>query len=410
MLTINYQTYSKGMRYFTRDIMLDHGKGSRVWDTEGNEYCDFTCALGPGLIGHNDARINTAIEKQLKKGISFSTPTQIEQDLCQKFTEIIPGCEACKLLKNGKDATTAAVKLARAYTGRDMILKSGYHGWDDWTIGIEPGAKGIPQAVKDLTVKFKYNDFEDIRKKIRNIDNMACVIMEPVMESGPEETYLEYVKRLCHAHGIILIFDEIVTGARFALGGAAEYYGVTPDLTCIGKAYGGGCAISAVCGRSDIMHLIDTGKAFISTTFGGECLSIAATLATIDILEQPGTYEHIWSLGQIMLSGLQRQIDFYGLNDYISTIGLPPHCGLTFRDAGKLDYLDLLSVYEEKMLNAGIIVSDTGFISLSHSKDDVEYFVLSAGRAIESICKAIEQDSLDGVLFGRRINPVFKRN
>jgi glutamate-1-semialdehyde aminotransferase len=399
------------MRYFVRDVMLDHGKGSRVWDTNGKEYCDFTCALGPGLIGHNDDRINAAIIKQLAKGISFSTPTQIEQDLCQKLTEIIPGCEACKLLKNGKDATMAAVRLARTYTGRDYVLKSGYHGCDCWTIGIEPGAKGIPQAVKDLTVKFKYNDLMDLLKKFATYKNeIAAVILEPVAGNGSYEGYLEEVKEQCHKNGAILIFDEIVTGARFALGGAAEYYGVTPDLTCIGKAYGGGCAMSAVCGRSDILRLIDTGEAFISTTFGGECLSIAATLATIEILEQPGTHEHIWSLGQIMLDGLQQKINFYGLSDYISTIGLPPHCGLTFRDAGKLDYLDLLSIYEEKMLNAGIIVSDTGFISLSHTKDDVEYFVLSAGKAMESICKAIEQDSLDGVLFGRRINPVFKRN
>ncbi|MFA5305912.1 MAG: aminotransferase class III-fold pyridoxal phosphate-dependent enzyme [Candidatus Babeliales bacterium] len=408
---MHYQTYSKGMRYFTRDIMLDHGKGSRVWDTEGNEYCDFTCALGPGLTGHNDVRINTAIEKQLKKGISFSTPTQIEQDLCRKLTKIIPGCEACKLMKNGKDVTTAAVKLARAYTGRDIVLKAGYHGWDDWTIGIEPGAKGIPFGTSNLTKKFKYNDIDDLKSWFDGYNGrIAAVILEPVMENGPKNGYLLAIKELCHKNGAVLIFDEVVTGARFALGGAAEYYGVTPDLTCIGKAYGGGMPISAVCGRRDILNLIDTGEAFISTTFGGECLSIAAALAVIEILEQPGTYEHIWSLGQTMLDGLQQAINFYSLNDCISTIGMPPHNGLKFSDIGKLDYLDLLSIYEEKMLNSGIIVSDTGFVSLSHSKDDIDYFVLSAGKAMGDICRAIEQDSTEGILFGRKISPVFKRH
>jgi glutamate-1-semialdehyde aminotransferase len=408
---MHYQTYSKSRNYFIRDIMLDHGKGSHVWDTKGNEYTDYTCALGPNLIDMADDRINAAIIKQLKKGISFSTPTQIEQELCEKLISIIPGCEAVKLMKNGKDVTTAAVKLARAYTGRDIILKAGYHGCDCWSIGCEPGCKGIPQAVKDLTIKYKYNDVIDLLKKFAIYPRkIAGIILEPVMENGPYEGYLETVKEICHKNGAILIFDEVVSGARFALGGAAEYYGVTPDLMCIGKAYGGGMPISAVCGRKDIMNLIDTGEAFISTTFGGECLSIAAALATIKILEQPGTYEHIWDMGQKMLSGLQTVINSHNLQSCISTTGLPPHCGLTFKDIGSLDYLDLLSVYEERMLNSGIITSDTSFIMLSHSADDIHHFVVSANLAMDDIQKAIKQNSKAGILTGRKINPVFKRH
>jgi len=157
------------------------------------------------------------------------------------------------------------------------------------------------------------------------------------------------------------------------------------------------------------MNLIDAGECFISTTFGGECLSIAAALATIEILEQPGTYEHIWGLGQMMLDGLQKAIDWYNL-DCISTIGLPPHCGLEFRDVGSLDYLDLLSIYEQRMLDSGIIVSDTGFISLAHSKEDIMRFTYAANLAMRDIKKAIAQDSTEGILTTRRISPVFKRN
>jgi glutamate-1-semialdehyde aminotransferase len=391
--------------------MLDRGKGGYVWDTKGNEYISFTCALGPNLIGLCDKRINKAISKQLKKGISFDTPTAIEQKLCEKLIEIIPGCEACKLLKNGKDVTTAAVKLARAYTGREMILKSGYNGGDDWALAKENGAKGIPKAAKEMTELFIYNNITSLEKLFEQYpDKIAGVIFELVQGNGPENGFLEAVKDLCHKNGALFMADEVVTGARFALGGASEYYHIVPDIACIGKAYGGGCAISAVCGKKDIMNLIDTGEAFISTTFGGECLSIAAALATIKILEQPGTYEHIWRLGQKMLDGLKYAISFCGLSNCISTIGLPPHCGLVFSDIGKLDYLDLLSIYEQRMLNSGIIISDTGFISLSHTKNDVEYFNLIARKAMEDICKAIEKDSTDGVLFGRKINPVFKRN
>ena len=405
-----YQTYSKSQNYFTREIMLESGKGSKVYDTDENEYTDFTCALGPNIIGTSDERINNAIIEQLEKGISFSTPTQIEQDLCEKLINIIPGCEAVKLMKNGKDVTMAAVRLARAYTGRDYILKGGYHGCDCWSIGIEPGAKGIPFAVSKLTKKFIYNGLSDLEAWFSNLrDKIACVIFEPIMKNGPYPGYLQAVKKLCHKNGAILIFDEVVSGARFALGGAAEYYGVTPDLTCIGKAYGNGMPISAVCGQRDIMRLIDTGEAFISTTFGGECLSIAAALATIKILEQPGTYEHIWDMGQMMLDGLKNAIDSHGLNSCISTTGLPPHNGLTFKDIGNLDYLDLLSIYEQRMLDEGIIVSDTGFIMLSHSADDIHHFIVSANLAMGDIKQAIQQDSTEGILTGRKIQPIFRR-
>ena len=406
-----YQTYSKSQNYFTKLIVLESGKGSKVTDTEGEIFTDYTAALGPIIIGHNDERVNEAIIKQLHNGISFSTPTMVEQLLCHKLRNIIPGCESVKLLKNGRDATDAAVRLARAFTGRDYILKGGYHGFSDWTIGIEPGAKGIPFAVSKLTKEFVYNDMNDLVKWFDNLkDKVACVIFEPIMENGPYPGYLQAVKELCRKNSAVLIFDEIVSGFRTALGGAAEYYGVTPDIMCVGKAMGNGMPISAICGRSDIMRLIDTGEAFISTTFGGETLSIAAALATIKILEQPGTYEYIWGMGQKMLDGLQEAISRYGLSGCISTIGLPPHCGLTFRDIGSLDYLDLLSIYEQRMLDEGIIISDTGFISLSHSIEDIMWFISSAELAFVDIQKAIKQDSVAGILTGSKIQPVFRRH
>lgn len=411
VFTIFYQTYSKSMNYFTRDIMEDHSKGAHTWDVNGKEYIDFTRALGPGLVGDCDERINTAITKQLAKGISFSTPTAIEQELCEKLIEIIPGCEACKLMKNGEDVTTAAVKLARAYTGRDIILKAGYHGWADWSISTEPGAKGIPKAVKELSKKFQYNDIWDLAFTImHNPLNIAAVILEPIMENGPKPGYLEALRELCNRYGIVLIFDEIVSGFRTALGGAAEYYNVTPDIMCVGKAMGGGMPISAVCGRKDILSLIDSGECFISTTFGGECLSIAAALACIEILEEKGTYPHIWSLGQMMLDGLQASIDYWNLHDCISTTGLPPHCGLSFKDIGSLDYLDLLSIYEEQMMDNGIITSDTSFISLSHSEADISHFIKSANEAMQKISIAIQNNSTKGILIGRKISPVFRRH
>jgi glutamate-1-semialdehyde aminotransferase len=391
------QTYSKANRYFSKPVILDHGKGSHVWDEHGKEYIDFIAALGPVTIGYSDDRVNIAISKQLEKGISFSTPTRIEYELCEKLTQIIP-------------ATMAAVRLARAYTGRDIILKAGYHGCDDWSIGPEPGARGIPFYVSQLTKRFKYNNIADLEQWFSLFHNkIAGIILESVMENGPGPRYLEAVKELCHRNGTILIFDEVVSGARFALGGAAEVYSVTPDLTCIGKGYGNGMPISAVCGRSDIMHLIETGEAFISTTFGGETLSIAAALETIKILEQPGTYEHIWGLGEKLIYGLRKMIDGFDLTDVLQVTGLPPHCGLSFNGAGSLDYLDIWSLYAQETQNAGILSQGMNFIMLSHTEQDIDALLGATLAAMAKIKKAIEQDSTEGILTSNKINPIFKR-
>ena len=405
------QTYSKSSRYFSSPVILEHGKGSHVWDVNGKEYIDFIAALGPVTIGYSDDRVNAAISRQLEKGISFSTPTRIEYELCEKLTQIIPGCEQVRLLKNGKDATMAAVRLARAYTGRDIILKAGYHGCDDWSIGPEPGAKGIPFCISQSTKKFRYNNIMDLEKWFCCFQNkIAGVILEPSMEDGPKPGYLEAIKKMCYKNGTILIFDEVVTGFRYALGGAAEYYGVTPDLTCIGKAMGNGMPISAICGRHDIMNLIETGEAFISTTFGGECLSIAATLETIKILEQPRTYEHIWGLGEKLIYGLQKMIEGLDLAEMVmQTAGLPPHCGLSFNGIGNLDYLDIWSIYAQETQNAGILSQDMNFIMLSHTEKDINMLLDASYSAMEKIQKAIEHDSTEGILTGAKINPIFKR-
>ena len=403
------QTYSKSSRYFSSPVILDHGKGSHVWDENGKEYIDFIAALGPVTIGYADDRVNAAIKKQLEKGISFSTPTRIEYELCKKLTQIIPGCEQVRLLKNGRDATDAAVRLARAYTGRDIILKAGYHGMSDWTVATEPNCGGIPQEIKDLSVKFKYNDFDDFTEKIRHIGDIACVILEPIMENGTKPGYLEQVKELCQKYGIVLIYDEVVSGAHIALGGAAEYYGVTPDLTCIGKGYANGMPISAVCGRKEIMSLIETGEAFISTTFGGETLSIAAALKTIKILEQPGTYEHIWRLGEKLIRCTKNMINDFGLKDVLQVSGLPPHCGLAFNGIGSLDYLDIWSIYAQETQNVGILSLDMNFIMLSHTEKDIDMLLDATLVAMIKIKKAIEQDSIEGILIGSKLNPIFKR-
>lgn len=283
------QTFSKSYRYFCEGnspSFMEKGKGAHVWDVDENKYIDFICGLGPVTLGYNDQRINEAITKQMEKGIIFSQPAPISIELSEKLIEIIPCAEMVRFVKNGSDATSAAVRLARAYTERDIIATCGYHGMQDWYIGSTVNNKGVPQKVCELSQSFDYNNIESLESLFAKYPNkIAAVILEPIQSNGPEEGYLQKVKEIAQDNGAVLIFDEVVSGFRYALGGASELYSVTPDLVTLGKGMANGMPISAVAGKKELLNLISDGV-FISTTFGGEALSIAAALETINILQE----------------------------------------------------------------------------------------------------------------------------
>lgn len=407
------QTFSKSYRYYCEGnapTFLERGEGCYVYDVDGNEYIDFVCALGPITIGYNDKRINQAIIEQLNKGIIFSLQSEAELLLAEKLTKIIPCAEMVRFVKNGSDATTAAIRLARAYTSRDIVAVSGYHGMHDWYIGSTVNNKGVPKVVCELTKSFEYNNIVSLKNLFNKYPNqIAAVILEPIQGDGPSEGYLQEIKELSYKNGSILIFDEVVSGFRYALGGASELYNVIPDLVAIGKGMGNGLPISALAGRADILKQIEKGV-FISTTFGGEALSLAGALRTISILEEKESYNHIWELGEIMLTGLNYLIDKHNLKRVARVTGLAPHCGLSFTGIGNLTYLDISSVYSNVMTENGILTVGINNLNLSHTKKDIESFLDAAEKALIVIKTAIENDSLNGVISGGRINPVFKRN
>lgn len=414
VIPVAAQTYSKSYRYFCEGnspAFLDRGKGSYVWDVDDNKFIDFICALGPVTIGYNDERVNNAIIEQLNKGISFSQPSDLSIKLAEKLTDILPAAEMVKFVKNGSDATSAAVKLARAYTGKDMVAVCGYHGMDNWYIGSTENNKGVPKAVCDLTKKFEYNNLDSVEKLFEeNSDQIGAVILEPIQENGPKEDYLNKLKKIVHSNGAVLIFDEVVSGFRYALGGASELYDVTPDLVAVGKGMANGMSLSAVAGKKEIIELIESQNVFVSTTFGGENLSIASAIKTIEIMEEENYFDHVWDLGKIKLEHLDALIAEYDLKEVISTVGLPPHCGLKFDGYNDLDYLDIKSVFLETMINEGILTIGINNISLSHTKKDIKNYLNSAEIAMIAIKKAIENNSISGILKGEKINPVFKRN
>lgn len=405
------QTFSKSYRYFCRGAApsyMDYGDGCYIYDVDGNKFIDFMCALGPITVGYNNADINNEVIKQIHKFASGSLQSELEVELAEKLCRIIPCAEMVRFVKNGSDATTAAIRLARAYTGREVVLMSGYHGMHDWSIGASQNNKGVPKTVCELTKNFTYNDLADLEKKLQE-NETAAVILEPIQSNGPKEGYLEGVKKLTHKYGAILIFDEVVSGFHYALGGAQEMFHVSPDLAAFGKGMGNGYSISAIAGRKDLLEQIEHGV-FVSTTFGGDSISMAASLATIKILEQPGFYEHITRIGTIIRNGIVAKINKYGLNNVLAVSGLPAHCGLTFENQGSLSYLDIQSVYSQTMIQNGILVFAIYFLNSCHTEKEAEAYLDATDKAFSLICKALDAGSVDGILLGGKVNPVFKRN
>lgn len=405
------QTFSKSYRYFCRGVApsyMDHGEGCYIYDVDGNKFIDFMCALGPITVGYNDPKVNEAVINQVNKFASGSLQSELEVKLAEKLCEIIPCAEMVRFVKNGGDATTAAIRLARAFTGREVVLMSGYHGMHDWSIGASQNNKGVPKAVCELTKNFIYNDLNDLETKLKE-NEVAAVILEPIQSNGPKEGYLDAVKELTHKYGAILIFDEVVSGFHYALGGAQEVFGVSPDLVAFGKGMGNGYPISAVAGRKDLLEQIEKGV-FISTTFGGDSIAMAASLATLDILSQPGYYDHIIKIGTMIRDGIQERIDKYKLNNILSVSGMPAHCGLAFEGHGSLSYLDIQSVYSQTMIENGILVFAIYFLNSHHGETEAKAYLDATDKAFALIRKAVDEDSVDGILKGGKVDPVFKRN
>lgn len=407
------QTFSKSYRYFCNGIapsFMDYGEGCYIYDVDGNKFIDYMCALGPITVGYNNPKVNEAVIKQVKKFSSGSLQSELEVQLAEKLCQIVPCAEMVRFVKNGGDATTAAIRLARAYTGCDVVLMSGYHGMHDWSIGASANNKGVPKAVSELTKNFTYNDLNDVKSKLEQYKGkVAAVILEPIQSNGPKDGYLQALKDLTHEYGAIFIFDEVVSGFRYALGGASELYGVTPDLAAFGKGMGNGYAISAVAGKKELLQQIEQGV-FVSTTFGGDSVPMAAALATIEILEQPGFYEHINKIGKMQLEGVAKLIEKYSLQDVLSVSGMPAHGGVSFEGYGKLSYLDIQSVYSQTMIENGILVFAIWNLSGSITEKEVKMYLDATDKAFALIRKAVDADSVDGILRGGKVDPVFKRN
>ncbi len=404
------QTFSKGPTQFVQGVaplFLQRGRGSHVWDVDGNEYVDYVMALGPIVLGYDDPDVIAAVQRQLADGVTFSLAHPLEVEVAETLAKVVPCAEMVRFGKNGSDATSGAVRAARAYTGRDVVACCGYHGWQDWYIGTTTRRRGVPAAVCELTRTFTYDDVGSLERLFaEHPGRVAAVILEPVGVVEPTGDFLQRVAALTHANGAVLIFDEIVTGFRLALGGAQERFGVVPDLACFGKAMANGFPLSAVVGRREIMEVFD--EIFYSFTFGGEALSLAAARATIAKLRERNVVEHLWRQGRALRDGYNALARELGLADRTQCIGFPPRTVLTFRDRAGADSLAMKSLFQQEMIKRGILTSGGFTLCYAHSDEDVRRTLAACRDALGILATALAGDRVEAMLEGPVVQPVFR--
>jgi glutamate-1-semialdehyde aminotransferase len=402
------QTLAKGPGQFTlgvSPVYVERAKGSKIWDVDGNEYLDYCMGIGPISLGYAYEKVDNAIREQLDKGITFSLMHRLELEVAEKLHEIIPNAESVRISKQGADVCSAAVRIARAYTKRNKVAVCGYHGWHDWYIGTTTRDAGIPQAIKDLTVSIKYNDIESVKAVMT--DDLACVILEPIVFEAPKNDFLKELHEVCKANGTLLIFDEMWTGFRLALGGAQEYFGVTPDLAVYSKACANGMPIAFLTGRDDVMSLFET-DVFYFTTFGGEALSLAATLATIEEMQNKNVPQYLATQGQKIMDGFNALLEKHGMQDYMSIGGFPCRSIVNFSEKAG-DGLLLKTYLQQEMIKRGILWSSFHNMCLSHSDEDVSFTLAVYDDIFPEFKQLIESNAVASKIQGQVLEPVFRK-
>ena len=403
------QTFSKGPTQFVRGVapaFCERARGARIWDVDGNEYLDYALALGPMILGYCHPEVDEAVRRQLESGTTFTLPHRLEVELADEICRLVPCAEMVRYGKSGADAVGAAVRVARAVTGRDHVLFSGYHGWHDWHIGATTRSKGVPEAVRALTSTFPYGDLDALERALEQ-QRPAAVVLEPVGIVEPPDGYLQGLVDLAHAHGALVVFDEVITGFRLSLGGAQEYYGVTPDLAAFGKAVANGLPLSVVAGRRDLMREFE--EIFYSTTHGGEALSLAAALATLCVIERDEVIPAIWRTGERLVSGVRMLIERRRLEAHVACLGLPPRTSVLFYDTEGQDSLELKSLLQQECVKRGVLFTGSQFISAAHTDDDIDFTLAVYDEALAELEDAIAGEDIAERLEGPPVESVFRR-
>jgi glutamate-1-semialdehyde 2,1-aminomutase len=410
-------TYAKGTDQFPEGMapILIRGKGSHVWDVDGNEYIEYGSGLRSVALGHAHPRVNAAVAAAIELGTNFTRPAAIELDAAQALLALLPGADMVKFAKNGSDATTAAVRLARAATGRDLVAICRDHPFfsvDDWFIGAAAMPAGIPQATRDLTVTFGYDDLDGVRALFEaHPGRIAAVVLEAMTTTEPSPGYFPGLRRLCDEHGVLLILDEMITGFRFALGGVQQRMGVEPDLSTFGKAMGNGFAVSALAGRREYMRLggseHDEERVFLlSTTHGAETHALAAAMAVIESYRAEDTVETLHRNGTVLAEQLRAAIAAAGVGDHVRLLGAPCNLVHATLDADGERSQAFRTLFLAELLERGVI-APSFVVSAALTEQDLA----STAEAVHQACQVYRRALDDGIerhLRGRPVQPALR--
>lgn len=410
LIPLGSQTFSKSITQLPLNVspyFVSRAKGAYFWDIDNNKYLDFSNALASVTLGYCDPDIDFAVKKQIENGVTFSLPHTLEVDVSRMIIDAIPCAEQVRFAKNGTDATSGAVRLARAYTGRERIAVCGYHGWQDWYIGTTSMNLGVPECVQNLSHTFKYNDISSLENILQSHpDEFAAIIMEPMSGEYPVDNFLQQVRKLANKFGCLLIFDETVTGFRVSYGGAQELFGVTPDIATFGKGLANGYPLSAVVGGKKYMKLMK--EIFFSGTFGGETLSLAAAKAVLEKIKNEKVLEHLNELGTYLHKELENLIDKLNVRSFINFSGHPSWSFLIFSDVECFTSWQLKTFFMQEMFKREIFTIGAQTISFSHTKEDIDKLLF----AYNEVFAMMKEYTMSGELVEKTdcepLKPLFK--
>ncbi|GAA0721074.1 glutamate-1-semialdehyde 2,1-aminomutase [Dactylosporangium roseum] len=411
-------TYAKGDDQFPEEApgFIVRGEGCHVWDVDGNEFVEYGMGLRAVSLGHGYAPVVAAAAAEMRNGLNFTRPAALELTAAEKLRRTLGQDDRMvKFAKNGSDVTSAAVKLARAATGRDLVAICGDHPFfstDDWFIGTTGMPGGIPQAVRELTVKYRYNDLASVEALIAaHPGRIACLVQEVETTEPPAPGFLAGLRALCDAHGIVLIFDEIITGFRWHVRGASHVYGVRADLTSYGKALGNGFAVAALVGKPELMELgglrTDRERVFLlSTTYGADTHTLAAAMAVLEAYEREPVIEHLHRQGRRLAEGVRQAAQAHGIAEFFGVAGRDSNLIYVTKDAEGERSQAFRTLFLQELIRRGVI-APSFVMSYSHTDADVDRTVEAVDGALAVYAKALS-DGVEGHLVGRPVKPVFR--
>ncbi|HYM87671.1 MAG TPA: glutamate-1-semialdehyde 2,1-aminomutase [Nitrospiraceae bacterium] len=411
-------TYAKGDDQFPEGapVYLVRGKGCHVWDIDGNEFIEYGMGLRAVSLGHAYEPVVAAAHRQMLLGSNFVRPGIIELECAEELLSIVTGAEMVKFGKNGSDVTSAAIRLSRAYTGRDLVAICEDHPFfsaDDWFIGTTPVVAGIPNVIRELTVKFRYNSIESVESLFQKYPGkIACLIMEPEKEIEPADNFLHEVQRLCGINGAVFILDEMICGFRWHLGGAQQYHNIIPDLSTFGKAFGNGFSIAALAGKREIMRLggleHDKERVFLlSLTHGAEHHCLAAALEVMNIYKREPVIDSLWRQGERLVRGIKRSINAHNLTDFFLVSGRPCALGYTTLDSERRPSQPFRTLFLQETIKRGLLAPSL-VVSYSHTDADIDRTIEVIHESLNVYRRALEE-GVEKFLLGRPVKPVWRR-